>query len=143
MYKRQTLRYVTAPDDNQLEGIKKFLMEEFDAQDVYKRQDESISNNHMAISTGIANQPNGESYIVFDEDTRRHLEEEGVDYMYFIFPVEKLTDIPGQFRTLIEEKGNKHVSVSYTHLDVYKRQVLDYKKFIKYNISSHKENFKY
>lgn len=76
--------------------------------------DESISNNHMAISTGIANQPNGESYIVFDEDTRRHLEEEGVDYMYFIFPVEKLTDIPGQFRTLIEEKGNKHVFMKDT-----------------------------
>ena len=68
----------------------------------------------MAISTGIANQPNGESYIVFDEDTRRHLEEEGVDYMYFIFPVEKLTDIPGQFRTLIEEKGNKHVFMKDT-----------------------------
>ena len=29
-----TLRYVTAPDDNQLEGIKKFLMEEFDAHQV-------------------------------------------------------------------------------------------------------------
>ena len=76
--------------------------------------DESISNNHMAISTGIANQPNGESYIVFDEDTRRHLEEDGVDYMYFIFPVEKLTDIPGQFKTLINEKGNKHVFMTDT-----------------------------
>ena len=68
----------------------------------------------MAISTGIANQPNGESYIVFDEDTRRHLEEDGVDYMYFIFPVEKLTDIPGQFKTLINEKGNKHVFMTDT-----------------------------
>ena len=29
-----TLRYVTAPADNQLEGIKKFLMEEFDAHQV-------------------------------------------------------------------------------------------------------------
>ena len=29
-----TLRYVTAPDDNQLEGIKKFLLEEFDAHQV-------------------------------------------------------------------------------------------------------------
>ena len=34
--------------------------------------------------------------------------------MYFIFPVEKLTDIPGQFRTLIEEKGNKHVFMKDT-----------------------------
>ena len=29
-----TLRYVTAPDDKQLEGIKKFLLEEFDAHQV-------------------------------------------------------------------------------------------------------------
>ena len=29
-----TLRYVTAPDDNQAEGIKTFLMEEFDAHQV-------------------------------------------------------------------------------------------------------------
>lgn len=76
--------------------------------------DESISNNHMAISTGIANQPGRVSYIVFDEDTRLHLEQDGVDYMYFVFPVQKLTDIPGQFKRLRDEIGNKHIFLADT-----------------------------
>lgn len=76
--------------------------------------DESISNNHMAISTGIANQPGRVSYIVFDEDTRLMLENRGVDYMYFMFPVQQLTDIPGQFRKLRDEIGNKHIFLSAT-----------------------------
>lgn len=71
--------------------------------------DESLSHNHMAISTGIYNQPNRESFIVFDEDTKKHMEEVGVDYVYMIFPAKQLTDVTGQFKHLIEEVGNKHV----------------------------------
>ncbi|MCD7864465.1 MAG: FAD-dependent oxidoreductase [Clostridiales bacterium] len=66
--------------------------------------DETISNNHMAISTAIYNQPGRVSYILFDEDTKLHMEQEGVDYQYFIFPAEKLTNVTEQFRRLIEDK---------------------------------------
>lgn len=76
--------------------------------------DESISNNHMAISTGIKNQPGRESYFIIDEDTRLKLETEGVDYTYFMFPIKKFTDIPGQFRHLRDEVGNKHVFMEDT-----------------------------
>ncbi len=76
--------------------------------------DESLSNNHMAISCAIYNQPGRESYLVFDEDTRNHLEQDGVDYMYLIFPVKKVTDLPGQFKRLREECRNQHVFVADT-----------------------------
>ena len=76
--------------------------------------DESLSNNHMAISMGIYNQPGRCSYLIFDEDTRKHMENEGVDYTYFIFPVKKLTNVKEQFRHLIEEAGNRHIFMADT-----------------------------
>lgn len=71
--------------------------------------DESKSKNHMAMGTAISRQPGRCSYIIFDDDTRRHMEEEGVDYQYFIFPADRLEDVRGQFVELIEEKQNKHI----------------------------------
>ncbi len=70
--------------------------------------DESISGNHMAMGTSISIQPDGCGYIVFDEDTVKHMEEEGLEYIYFIFPAEKLTDVRGQFEKAVNEAGNKH-----------------------------------
>lgn len=71
--------------------------------------DESLANNHMAISRGIFNQPGRYGYILFDEDTKCHMEQVGVDYIYFVFPVEKLTNVTGQFQKLITEDKNEHV----------------------------------
>ena len=76
--------------------------------------DEGQSSNHMAMGTSIANQPKRCGYIIFDEDTRLHMENEGVEYLYFIFPVQKLTDIPSQFEKLIHEKHNEHVFMADT-----------------------------
>lgn len=71
--------------------------------------DESLTNNHIATCRNIRNQPDRVSYMIFDDETRRHLEEDGVDYFYFVFPAEKLTDIKGQFRDLIDNWKNEHV----------------------------------
>lgn len=76
--------------------------------------DEGQSRNHMAMGTAIANQPGKCAYILFDVDTRLHMEREGVEYLYFIFPTRKLTDITGQFERLIREKGNRHVFMADT-----------------------------
>ncbi len=80
--------------------------------------DEGISNNHMAMGTSIARQPDKCSYIVFDEATKRHMEQEGLEYIYFIFPAEKLTDVSGQFEHLIDVVGNKHAFVADTVEDL-------------------------
>ena len=76
--------------------------------------DEGQSGNHMAMGTSIARQPGKCGYIIFDEDTRLHMENEGVEFLYFIFPVQKLTDIPGQFEKLIHEKHNEHAFMADT-----------------------------
>ena len=75
---------------------------------------EDMANNHTAMSSSmIRNNPNMASYMIFDDDTRKHLEEK-VDYFYFVFPAEKLTDVRGQFKDLIENWGNKHVFMADT-----------------------------
>ncbi|MCX8033645.1 MAG: FAD-dependent oxidoreductase [Thermoleophilia bacterium] len=76
--------------------------------------DEGISNNHMAMGTSISRQPGKCAYLVFDEATVRHMEQEGLEYIYFIFPAERLTDVRGQFEHLINVVGNKHVFLADT-----------------------------
>ncbi len=76
--------------------------------------DESQSGNHMAMGTAIARQPGKCGYILFDDDTRKHLETEGPDYLYFIFMVDRLTDIKGQFETLIHKVHNEHAFMADT-----------------------------
>jgi fumarate reductase flavoprotein subunit len=93
--------------------------------------DESLSNNHMAINRAIRNQTGRVSYMIFDDETRKHLEEEGVDYFYFVFPAEKLTDIKGQFKELIEVKKNKHVFMADTLQEISQKAGIDESQLIK------------
>ena len=76
--------------------------------------EEGESDNHMAMGTAIANQPGKCGYIVFDEDTRIRMETEGVDLLYFIFPVKVLTDVEKQFDELINVWHNEHVFMADT-----------------------------
>lgn len=75
---------------------------------------EGMSNDHMSMGTAIANQPGHYSYIIFDEDTKLHMENEGLEYIYHIFPAEKLDNVEAQFEELINIKGNKHVFMADT-----------------------------
>jgi fumarate reductase flavoprotein subunit len=76
--------------------------------------DESFSNDHMSMGTAIVNQPGHYAYIIFDEDTKKYMEEEGLEYIYHIFPAEKLDNVEAQFDKLINEIGNKHVFMADT-----------------------------
>jgi fumarate reductase flavoprotein subunit len=73
---------------------------------------EDMANDHMAMGTAIANQPDRVSYLIFDEDTKLHFENKGIDYVYHIFPAEKLEHVTRQFEQLIHEAGNKHAFVT-------------------------------
>ncbi|MBQ9815449.1 MAG: FAD-binding protein [Lachnospiraceae bacterium] len=72
---------------------------------------EEMSSNHSAISTSIVrNNPNMACYMIFDEDTAKHMAVDGVEdgYVYFIFQGAKIDDVRGQMDEMIA-KGNKHV----------------------------------
>ncbi len=86
---------------------------------------EEISNNHMGICRNIYNQPERTSYMIFDDDTRIHLEEEGVDYFYFVFPADKLVDVRGQFKEVIEKWGNKHIFMEDTLEELCEKADID------------------
>jgi len=75
---------------------------------------ESMSNDHMAMGTAISNQPTKRGYLIFDEATKRHMEDVGLEYIYHIFPADKLVDVDTQFEEMINEKGNKHVFMTDT-----------------------------
>lgn len=71
---------------------------------------EEMSSNHSAISSASAlNNPNMAFYMIFDEDTAKHLSESVEDgYVYFIFKGVTVENIRGQMDEMIA-KGNQHV----------------------------------
>ncbi len=75
---------------------------------------EGMSNDHMTMGTSIANQPKKCAYLIFDEDTKLHMEREGLEYIYHIFPAERLEHVEEQFDELISVKGNKHIFMTGT-----------------------------
>jgi len=75
---------------------------------------EAMSNDHMAMGTSITRQPKKRGYLIFDEATKRHMENVGLDYIYHIFPADKLHNVTAQFEELIHVKGNKHVFMADT-----------------------------
>ena len=60
-------------------------------------------------SASALNNPNMAFYMIFDEDTAKHLAESVEEgYVYFIFKGVKCENIRGQMDEMIA-KGNKHV----------------------------------
>lgn len=71
---------------------------------------EEMASNHSAMSSAAAlNAPNMAFYMIFDEDTAKHLSE-GVEdgYVYFIFKGTKVERIREQMDEAIA-KGNRHM----------------------------------
>ena len=77
-------------------------------QDGQRFMNEEVIPGRLPAGNLIARQPGKCAILIFDDSTRRRMEEEGVDKIYFIFPAKKLTDIEGDMRRLIS-LGNKHV----------------------------------
>ncbi len=86
--------------------------------------DEGLMTDHLTSGGVIARQKGKCASIIFDEDTKRHMEEEGLDYLYFIFPAKTLTDIEGDFRKVIAQ-GNKHAFIADTLEDLVKQMDID------------------
>jgi fumarate reductase flavoprotein subunit len=78
---------------------------------------EEVIPGRVTAGNLIARQPGKSATLIFDDVTKRHMEEEGVDKIYFIFPAKTLTDIEGDMRKLIAQ-GNKHVFVADTLEDL-------------------------
>lgn len=75
--------------------------------------DETFSNDHMTQVHSIARQNPKYGYIIFDNTTKKRLQEKGPDYQYFIFQAKTIDDIDGQFAKAMAA-GNKNVFVADT-----------------------------
>ena len=73
--------------------------------------DESIITDHFTSGRVVAQQPGKCAYMIFDEATKEHMEQVGLDYTYFIFAADRLTDLDGDIAR-VQAKGNKHVFVA-------------------------------
>ena len=80
-------------------------------QDGRRFMNEEVIPGRLPAGNLIARQPGKCAILIFDDNTRKHMEEEGLDKIYFIFPAKTLTDIEGDMRRLIAQ-GNKHVFVA-------------------------------
>lgn len=80
-------------------------------QDGKRFMNEEVIPGRVPAGNLIARQNGKCAILIFDDDSKRHMEEEGVDRIYFIFPAKTLTDIEGDIRRLIEQ-GNKHVFIT-------------------------------
>jgi fumarate reductase flavoprotein subunit len=86
--------------------------------------DEGLMNDHFTSGGLIARQKGKWASIVFDEETRTHMEQVGVDFTYFVFNSKTLTDIEGDLRGVIA-KGNKHVFITDTLEDLARQMGID------------------
>ncbi len=75
--------------------------------------DETFSDDHMAQVHSIARQNPKYGYIIFDNTTKKRLEEKGPDYQYFIFEAKTLNNIDKQFAEA-KAAGNTCVYVADT-----------------------------
>ena len=73
--------------------------------------DEGLKNQGLVPGGVVARQTGKCAYMIFDEDTRRYLEEVGPDYQYFVFMNKNLTDLEGDIRNVMAQ-GNKHVFIA-------------------------------
>ena len=71
---------------------------------------EGIITDHFTSGRVIANQPGKCAYLIIDEATKEHMEKDGLDYTYFIFPANHLTDFDKDLEAVIA-KGNKHIFI--------------------------------
>jgi fumarate reductase flavoprotein subunit len=86
--------------------------------------DEALVIDHYTSGGVIARQKGKCATVIFDEDTKRHMEEEGLDYIYAIFPAKTLTDLEGDMRTVMAA-GNKHVFIAETLEDLARQMGVD------------------
>ncbi len=71
--------------------------------------DEGENRRSANIAAAMRSQPGRVAYLIFDDDTMTHLEKEGTEYHYMIFPATVIENGREQFRSTIEDAGSRHV----------------------------------
>jgi len=92
-------------------------------QDGKRFMDESLKTDHITTANILARQKGKCALLIFDEDTRKQMERT-LDFIYFIFPAEKLDDVEGDMRKAID-LGNKHVFIADTLEDLANQADID------------------
>jgi fumarate reductase flavoprotein subunit len=86
---------------------------------------EEVISGRNAVSGNLIAKQNGKcALLIFDDNTRKKMETEGVDKIYFIFPKQKLDNIEDDMRSVMA-KGNKHVFMADTLEDLAKGAGID------------------
>jgi fumarate reductase flavoprotein subunit len=92
-------------------------------QDGKRFMDETQKTDHVTTANILARQREKCAVLIFDEDTRRQMEK-ALDFIYFIFPAEKLDDVEGDMKNAID-LGNKHVFIADTLEDLANQADID------------------
>jgi len=87
--------------------------------------DESMSNP-VSVGNALARQPDHCAYLIFDGDTKKHMEEVGLDSKSPWLKMEKVDDIDEQFRSA-RAGGNQNLFVSETLKDLAYQLKINFK----------------
>ena len=93
--------------------------------------DESCRQASVCFSTAMQNQPGKRAFLIFDDATMDHLEQEGTEYAYMIFPADKITDGRGQFRDMIENQHNESFFICNSIEELADKTGIDKEQLIK------------
>lgn len=75
--------------------------------------DEGENRRSANIAAAMRNQPGRVAYLIFDDATMKHLETQGTEYFYMIFPATIIENGREQFRQMIKD-GSKQVFLADT-----------------------------
>jgi fumarate reductase flavoprotein subunit len=69
---------------------------------------EAIINNNPYMSNALAMQKNKCAYVIIDGNTKKYIEDVGVDYEWGVWPGKKIVDLDAQIQKCLDE-GNKNI----------------------------------
>lgn len=90
----------------------------------FVREDEK--HNAIHIRQALYAQPGKYAWTIFDAESKRQMEEDGVVFSYMVFQENKMPDIDKQWRSLIDDYGNKHLACADTIEELCEKTGIDY-----------------
>jgi fumarate reductase flavoprotein subunit len=86
--------------------------------------DEGLINDHFTSGGVIGRQKGKCASIVFDEETKKHMEQVGVEFTYFVFPAKTLTGVESDLRKVMAQ-GNRHVFIAESLEELARQMDID------------------
>ena len=91
---------------------------------------EEVMRNPAFAGNAISRQKNRCAYLIFDENTKKHMEERGLDFVNQVFDFTKLDNLDSQIENAISQ-GADHIFVANSLKELADKIGIDFDRFQK------------